>query len=61
MLIQLTYASRIAKALLPDDLKSILAASQRFGDAAGVGQLDEHAVVLCKSWKFASRDRKSVV
>ena len=36
MLIQLTYASRIAKALLPDDLKSILAASQRNNTRVGV-------------------------
>ena len=36
MLIQLTYASRIAKMLAPDDLKIILAASQRNNQGVGV-------------------------
>ena len=36
MLIQLTYASRTSKTLVPDDLKSILAASQRNNSRVGV-------------------------
>ena len=36
MLIQLTYASRTARALLPDDLKSILMSSQRNNMRVGV-------------------------
>ena len=36
MLIQLTYASRTAKILSPDDLKSILASSQRNNQRVGV-------------------------
>ena len=36
MLIQLTYASRTAKMLLPEDLKSILTASQRNNARVGV-------------------------
>ena len=36
MLIQLTYASRTSKTLAPDDLKNILAASQRNNTRAGV-------------------------
>ena len=36
MLIQLTYASRISKMLAPDDLKSILAASQRNNQRVGI-------------------------
>ena len=36
MLIQLTYASRVSRALVPDDLKSILAASQRNNQRVGV-------------------------
>ncbi len=36
MLIQLTYASRTSKTLVPDDLKAILAASQRNNTRAGV-------------------------
>ena len=36
MLIQLTYASRTSKTLVPDDLKSILAASQRNNTRVGV-------------------------
>lgn len=36
MLIQITYASRISKMLAPDDLKNILAASQRNNQRAGI-------------------------
>ena len=36
MLIQLTYASRTSKALIPEDLKSILMASQRNNTRVGV-------------------------
>jgi hypothetical protein len=36
MLIQLTYASRTSKTLVPEDLKSILAASQRNNMREGV-------------------------
>ncbi len=36
MLIQLTYASRTSKTLLPEDLKAILAASQRNNTRVGV-------------------------
>jgi hypothetical protein len=36
MLIQLTYASRTSKTLMPEDLKSILAASQRNNTREGV-------------------------
>ena len=36
MLIQLTYASRISKMLAPDDLKGILAASQRNNQRVGI-------------------------
>jgi hypothetical protein len=36
MLIQLTYASRTAKTLIPEDLKAILAASQRNNARVGV-------------------------
>jgi len=36
MMIQLTYASRTSKTLVPDDLKSILAASQRNNSRVGV-------------------------
>jgi hypothetical protein len=36
MLIQLTYASRTSKTLMPEDLKSILAASQRNNMREGV-------------------------
>ena len=36
MLIQLTYASRVSKTLVPDDLKLILAASQRNNTRVGV-------------------------
>ena len=36
MLIQVTYASRTSKALIPEDLKSILMASQRNNTRVGV-------------------------
>ena len=36
MLIQLTYASRTSKTLVPEDLKDILAASQRNNSRVGV-------------------------
>ena len=36
MLIQLTYASRTSKTLIPEDLKSILASSQRNNARVGV-------------------------
>ena len=36
MLIQLTYASRTSKTLIPEDLKAILAASQRNNSRVGV-------------------------
>ena len=36
MLIQLTYASRTSRTLVPEDLKSILAASQRNNQRVGI-------------------------
>ena len=36
MLIQLTYASRTSKTLVPDDLKAILVASQRNNTRVGI-------------------------
>ena len=36
MLIQLTYASRTSRTLVPDDLKSILTASQRNNQRVGI-------------------------
>ena len=46
ILIQLTYASRVSRTLAPDDLESILAASQRNNQRVGITGALYHRILL---------------